>query len=103
MAAGRHPDGCCDGRSGGRARCPGRAGRWPAALAARRPIGDGAWPPGSVSCDPSLRIRLAARADVIDVGQVCEPTVTEARYAERHPKVDMPGGIFRGGEGTEVP
>jgi hypothetical protein len=50
-----------------------------------------------------LEIGLAASALVIDAGQVCEPKVTKARHARRHPKVDMRGGIFRGGDGTEVP
>jgi hypothetical protein len=50
-----------------------------------------------------LQIGLAASADVIDAWQACEPKVTKARHSGRHPKVDMPGGIFRGGEGTEVP
>src|ERR1700683_1641900 len=36
-----------------------------------------------------LEIGLAANADVIDVGQVCEPKVTKVRPAWRHPKVDM--------------
>ena len=31
------------------------------------------------------------------------PKVTKARHAARHPKVAMPGGILRSGDGTEVP
>ena len=31
------------------------------------------------------------------------PKVTKAGHAARHPKVAMPGGILRSGEGTEVP
>ena len=85
-APGRYQDGCRGGRSGGRARCPGHAGRRPAALAARQPIRDGAWPSGSVSRSASLPIGPAASADVIDVGQVCEPQARKARHAGRRPK-----------------
>ena len=102
-APGRHGNVCCDGRSGGRARCPGRAGRWPVALAVRCPTRDGAWPSGSVACEASLPIGPAASVNVIDAGQVCVPKVTKAWHAARHPKVAMPGGILRSGEGTEVP
>ncbi len=70
-----------------------------------RPLADPRWRLAFCICfiSPSFPIGLAVGADVIDVGWVRELKVTKAWHAGRHPKVDMPGGIFCGGEGTEVP
>jgi hypothetical protein len=46
--------------------------------------------------------RTADSADVIDAGQVCEPKVTRARLAGRHPKVAMPVESSAA-VGTEMP